>query len=148
MDATRWLILGVFIPSVLFLAAVSVFGFVKITRGMPKLAEEAGWKRVCWGVYRTGLWGGPYQEPPEGDSKAGASADRLARRTRRVLFLVLGVDLLAVVGGAWLVDTVGRSVIAGALTGLILLALLIGSIWIVRGTMSLRREIGLRYRDS
>lgn len=147
MDATRLLIMGIFIPSVLFLAAVSVYGFVKITRGMPKLAEEAGWKRIAWGVYRTGPWGGPYVEPPESDIQARASAARLTRRTRRVLLLVVGVELLAVVGGAWLAYAVGGSVIAGALTGLIAFALLIGLIWIVRAAVSLRHEIGLRHRN-
>jgi hypothetical protein len=145
VSAAGWLIFGILIPCGLFLVAIGWIGVVKMWREQPQIAKESGWKRVGWGVYLTGPWGGPYREPS--GEPADSAGDRRATHARLLLPFLMAVELLALGGGAWLAHALGRSVVAGALVGLLSLALLIGSVWIVRGAASLRRELRLPNRD-
>ena len=109
----KWLILAVLIPSALFLFGFVLWVLIKIPRGMSELAEDAGWKRVGWGIYLTGPWGGPYPGPKEDDTAKSVARPNPTRRALLVTAIVLGVELAAVAGGGAIAHALGHSELAG-----------------------------------
>lgn len=140
----KWLILGVLIPSALFLFGFAIWIIIKLPRGMAKLAEDAGWKRMGFGIYLSGQWGGPYEEPEADDNLKPATCAHPVRRALLLVAIVFGSELLAVVGGAAIAHALGRSELAGAIVGVLGIGLLIGATWLVRGGIALRAEIARR----
>ena len=142
----KWLILAVLIPSALFLYGFVIWIFIKLPRGMAELAEDAGWKKIGWGIYMAGPYGGPYKEPAMTEQAAAASRTHPARRAWLLILGVLTGEILAVMLGALIAHTLGIGAVAGALMGFIAFALLIGLLWIGVGGISLRRELTQRGR--
>jgi len=97
MSAAGCLIMGILIPCGFFLGAIGLFGLARMLREQPQIAKESGWKRVGWGVYLTGPWGGPYRAP---HGEVSDSGDGRADHARRLLPLLAAVELLTVGGGA------------------------------------------------
>ena len=140
----KWFVLAAMIPSALFLVGVVGWGMSKVPRGMDEMARDAGWKRIAWGIYLAGPWGGPYKEPDRDETAKPDDRPPLSRRPLLLIAIVFGAELLALAGGAAIAHALDRSELAGAIVGLVSFAILIGATWLVRGGMALRSEIARR----
>lgn len=126
MDGGLLLFLLLVVPSLGFLLAVVGFGMVKTVSGADQLAEDAGWKRLSWGVYLRGPLGDPYQDPQP-------DYGRIASALRTVIVIVLIMETVLLVTAVWAAHGLGLGIAGSGLVGIAILIIYAAFTWITFG---------------